>query len=86
MTEKTVTVGSTIGLHARPARIIAQAAQAYDESVLLSFNGQSVVAESPLLIMSLGAEHGAEVTVSSRDIEAAEAIAALLAQDLDDAD
>lgn len=83
MSEKTVSVGSTIGLHARPARVIAAAAQDYEDTVVLSFNGQSVVAASPLMIMSLGAEHGAEVTVSSRDEEAAEAIAALVEQDLD---
>lgn len=83
MSEKTVSVGSTIGLHARPARVIAAAAQDYEDTVVLSFNGQSVVAASPLMIMSLGAEHGAEVTVSSRDEKAAEAIAALVEQDLD---
>lgn len=86
MTEKTVTVGSTIGLHARPARIIAEAAQRFDDSVLLSYSGQSVVAVSPLLIMSLGAEHGAEVTVSSKNGEATEAIAFLLERDLDSDD
>lgn len=84
MARKKVAVGSTIGLHARPARIIAEAAQKFDDSVVLSFNGQSVVAGSPLLIMSLGAEHGAEVTVSSTNAEATEAIAQLLAQDLND--
>ena len=77
-------MGSTIGLHARPARIIAEAAQKFDDSIVLSFNGQSVVAESPLLIMSLGAEHGAEVTVSSSNQEATDMIACLLSQDLDD--
>lgn len=83
MTEMTVTVGSTIGLHARPARIIAQAAQTFDASVILIHNGQSVVATSPLMIMSLGAEHGAAVTVVSEDESAARTIADLLEQDLD---
>lgn len=86
MASKTVAVGSAIGLHARPARIIAEAAQEYEHRIVLTFNGQSVVAESPLLIMSLGAEHGAEVTVSSNDANATEAIASLLSQDLDDED
>ncbi|WP_297739054.1 HPr family phosphocarrier protein [uncultured Tessaracoccus sp.] len=83
MTEMIVTVGSTIGLHARPARIIAQAAQTLDASVILTHNGQSVVASSPLMIMSLGAEHGAAVTVMSEDESAARAIAELIEQDLD---
>lgn len=83
MTEKTVKVGSTIGLHARPARIIAQAAQSFEMSIILSHNGQSVVAKSPLMIMSLGAEHGADVTVISDDDVATQAIAELVEQDLD---
>ncbi|RRD46398.1 HPr family phosphocarrier protein [Tessaracoccus sp. OH4464_COT-324] len=85
MTEITVPVGSTIGLHARPARLIAQAAQTFDAQIMLSYNGHSVIAISPLMIMSLGAEHGAEVTVSSDDEAATRAIADLIAQDLDEA-
>lgn len=76
-------MGSTIGLHARPARIIAQAAQTLQEPVLLSYNGQSVVASSPLLIMSLGAEHDAEVTVSGTDAGEVEQVAELVASNLD---
>lgn len=83
MAEKTVPVGSTIGLHARPARLIAAAAQDFEDTVVLTCNGQSVAAVSPLMIMSLGAEHGATVTVSSRNEQATEAIAALVEQDLD---
>lgn len=83
VTNKTVKVGSTIGLHARPARVIAQAAQGFEDSVILSHNGQSVVAESPLMVMSLGAEHGAEVTVTSANESATETIADLVEQDLD---
>ncbi len=83
MAARTVKVGSTIGLHARPARIIAEAAQGFEHAVVLTHNNQSVLAESPLLIMSLGAEHGAEVTVASKDDSAADHIAQLLERDLD---
>ncbi len=76
-------MGSMIGLHARPARLIAQAAQALPGQVVLRCNGQSVVASSPLMIMSLGAEHGAEVTVSGDDEAAVERIAELIASNLD---
>ena len=35
MASKTVLVGSAVGLHARPAALIAQAAGQYDDEILL---------------------------------------------------
>ena len=84
MASKTVTVGSSVGLHARPAAIIAEAADQYDEDITLSVDGEEGVdASSPLLIMTLGAEKGAQVTVESENEAAVEAIAALVEKDLD---
>lgn len=87
MASKTVIVGSAVGLHARPAAIIAEAAEAYDDEILLSLVGgdddEGVDAASSLMIMTLGAEKGAEVKVESDNEEAVEAIAALIEQDLD---
>ena len=86
MASKTVVVGSAVGLHARPAAIIAEAAEAYDDEILLSLVGgddEGVDAASSLMIMTLGAERGAEVVVTSDNAEAVEAIAALIEKDLD---
>ena len=84
MASKTVTVGSSVGLHARPASIIAEAAGEYDDEILLSVPGEDPVdAGSSLLIMTLGAEKGAQVTVESDNAEAVDKIAALIEQDLD---
>lgn len=87
MASKTVVVGSAVGLHARPAAIIAEAAEAYDDEILLTLVGgdddEGVDAASSLMIMTLGAEKGAEVIVSSDNAEAVEAIAALVEKDLD---
>ena len=84
MASKTVSVGSSVGLHARPAAIIAEAADQYDEDITLSIDGEEGVdASSPLLIMTLGAEKGAQVTVESDNAEAVEKIAALVESDLD---
>ena len=86
MASKTVIVGSAVGLHARPAAIIAEAAEAYDDEILLSLVGgddEGVDAASSLMIMTLGAEKGAEVVVTSDNAEAVEAIAALIEKDLD---
>lgn len=84
MASKTVTVGSSVGLHARPAAIIAAAANQAGVPVTLAVSGGDPVdAGSALLIMTLGAGCGAQVTVSSEDDAALDTIANLVAQDLD---
>ncbi|MCV7432765.1 HPr family phosphocarrier protein [Mycolicibacterium bacteremicum] len=84
MPEKTVTVGSSIGLHARPAAIIAEAVVNSGAEVTLSLDGgEPVDAGSALMIMTLGAGNGAQVTVSSDDADALATIADLVTKDLD---
>ena len=86
MASKTVIVGSSVGLHARPAAIIAEAADGFDDEIILKLVGgdeDGVDAASSLMIMTLGAEKGAEVIVESDDEAAVEAIAALIEKDLD---
>lgn len=76
--EKTVRVASEVGLHARPAAVIARAVEKYDSPVYISLNGESVEATSGLMIMTLGAQCGDEVTVSSEDSQAVEAVCELI--------
>ena len=83
MPSTTVTVGSAVGLHARPAAIIADAATALGVPVTLAAGGEPAAAGSALMIMTLGAEKGASVTVESDDQAAVDQIAALVAKDLD---
>jgi len=84
MAEKTVTVGSAIGLHARPAAIIAEAAVDAGVPVSLSMDGgEPVDAGSALMIMTLGAGNGAQVTVHCDDDTTLKKIAELVEQDLD---
>ncbi|WP_040282179.1 HPr family phosphocarrier protein [Tessaracoccus massiliensis] len=83
MPSRTVTVGSTVGLHARPAALIAAAAGEYDDDITLSMDGEAVDASSSLLIMTLGAEKGHEVTVTSENAEAVDEIAGMIEKDLD---
>ncbi len=85
MATKTVTVGSTVGLHARPAALIAQAASAASSPVTLVKDGKGPIdAGSALLIMTLGAQCGDEVTVESDDEALLAEIAGLVEQNLDD--
>ncbi|TIC88726.1 HPr family phosphocarrier protein [Nocardioides sp. GY 10113] len=79
MPTKSVVVGSAVGLHARPAAIIAE--KAGELGVDVTING--VDASSSLMIMTLGAGNGDTVEVASDDSAALEAIAALVEQDLD---
>ena len=84
MPSKTVAVGSSVGLHARPAQLIAEAADELDAEVLIGIPGDEPVdASSSLLIMTLGAGPGDQVEVSSDDPAALDAIAALVEKDLD---
>jgi phosphocarrier protein len=83
-----VTVGSRVGLHARPAALVAQAVGKLDATVKISKGDKGpVTAASPLMIISLGARCGDEVVVHAEGPAAEEAlrtIVDLVAQDLDE--
>ena len=80
----TVKVGSSVGLHARPATIIAEKADELDAEVTLAVpGGDPVDADSSLMIMTLGAGNGDTVEVEGDDQAAVDEIAALVEQDLD---
>jgi phosphocarrier protein len=79
MPSKTVKVGSSVGLHARPAALIAERAGSLGGGVTI--NG--VDAGSSLMLMTLGAKCGDAVEVAGADQAAVDAIAAMVEQDLD---
>jgi phosphocarrier protein HPr len=84
MPSQTVTVGSRVGLHARPAALIADAVGKAGVPVTLATpGGMPVDAGSPLMIMTLGAKQGAEVIVETADPAVLEQIAGMVAEDLD---
>ena len=84
MPTKSAVVGSAVGLHARPAAIISEAAGELDSEVLIGVpGGDPVDASSALMIMTLGAGQGVTVEVSGDDERDVDAIVALVEQDLD---
>lgn len=84
MPSTTVVVGSAVGLHARPATIIAEAVADAGTPVTLAIEGQEPVdAGSALMIMTLGAEKGTSIVVAADDQGTLDAIATLVAADLD---
>src|SRR5690625_6600292 len=64
MAERTVTIASKTGLHARPAGIFAKAAEQQPATVTIEKpGGNAVQASSMLMLMTLGAAQGDEVTL-----------------------
>ena len=87
MPERTITVASSVGLHARPASLFSQAAAKSGIPVTLTnAAGKSVNAASILGVLSLGIGHAEQVTISA-DGDGADAaldsLAELLNTDLD---
>ncbi|MGZ8179864.1 HPr family phosphocarrier protein [Williamsia sp. SKLECPSW1] len=84
MPSTTVAVGSAVGLHARPATIIAEAVASAGSAVTLAVEGgEPVDAGSALMIMTLGAEKGTQIVVTADDQPTLDSIADLVAKDLD---
>ena len=87
MATREVAIGSSVGLHARPASIFVQAATATGLPVTIAkAGGNPVDARRILVVRALGAKNG-EVDTLSADGDGADAaldsLVALLARDLD---
>jgi phosphocarrier protein HPr len=84
--ERKVVIASKVGLHARPAATVAKAAGGLPAVVRIAKDGDPVDARSLLSLISLGAEGGDTVILSSSGEGAQEAVdtlAELLVSDLD---
>lgn len=79
MIQRTATIASAVGLHARPASIFAEAASAY-ENLEITIAAEDEPAEdaleasSVLSLMSLGAAHGDKVVLRAEGQGAEEAL------------
>jgi phosphocarrier protein HPr len=87
MPERTVTVGSSVGLHARPAALFVQAAAKQPVKVTIGRPGEEPVdARGILGVLGLGVKGGEDVILAA-DGDGADAaldeLAALVATDLD---
>jgi phosphocarrier protein HPr len=87
MPERTVKVGSSVGLHARPASIFTQAAAKQPVKVTIAkVGGSPVDARSVLFVLGLGVGSGEEVVLAAEGDgadAALEELGALLERDLD---
>lgn len=84
MAERTVTVASKVGLHARPAMLFTQAVAASGAAVTIGRPGAPAFdAASILFVMGLGVRNGEDVVLVSDDEAVLDDLAAMLARDLD---
>ena len=79
MIERTATIASTVGLHARPAAIFAEAAAEYDDlEITIAAAGEpaedAMDATSVLSLMGLGAAHGDTVVLRAQGAGAEDAL------------
>ncbi len=79
MPTTTIAVGSAVGLHIRPAQLIAEAVAERGAVVCIGRPGQEPVdAASALLILTLGAGPGEALEISGDDPGAVAAVAAIV--------
>lgn len=89
MPQRSVAVGSSSGLHARPASLFVQAAARQPVRISVAREGGNAVdARSLLSVLALGARHGDTVVLSAEDEgpqaeQALEELATLVAHDFD---
>lgn len=65
MVKHKVKILNQLGLHARPAALIAQTAGTFTSTLCLIKDGVSVDAKSIMGVMMLAAEHGSELTLTA---------------------
>lgn len=84
---RNVTVGSRVGLHARPASLFVQAVGASGHAVTITTaSGASADGASILSVLALGVAHGVSIELSVEGDNAesvADQLAILIASDLD---
>jgi len=86
MPERTVTIASAHGLHARPASLFVQAVNASGLPVQLTKGDKTLNAASILGVISLGINHGDQITLAAEGADAdavLDSLVELLTTDMD---
>jgi phosphocarrier protein len=74
MTEKKVNVSNSLGIHARPASMIVQAATKFKSNVTLEKDGVTADAKSIMSVMMLAAGNKSQVTIRATGEDEHEAV------------
>ena len=75
MKEFKYVITDEIGIHARPAGMLAKEAKAFSSKITLEANGKSAEATKLMAVMSLGVKSGAEVVIKAEGDDEDAAIA-----------
>jgi phosphocarrier protein HPr len=78
MPEATLILRNSSGLHARPAKIFAQAAAASPAEVVVEKDGRKVNGKSVLSVLTLGCDHGDEIVIHTSGEGAEQTLADLV--------
>jgi phosphocarrier protein HPr len=85
--KRTLTITNMRGLHARASRKLAEIALTYESAIVVRKDDESADARSLMDLMMLGAGRGMEIEVEADgadELEALDAIAALVANKFDE--
>ena len=86
MKQFTYTIKDALGIHARPAGLLAKKAKSYaDTTVTITANGKTVNLGQLMKLMALGMKQGTEVTITcdgANEEEAAAGLKAFLEENL----
>ena len=69
------TIPDEIGIHARPAGILAKKAKEYASRITITKGGKTAEAQKLMAVMSLGVKKGETVTVSAEGEDEEKAVA-----------
>ncbi len=75
MKEFKYVITDEIGIHARPAGMLAKEAKAFSSKITLEANGKSAEVTKLMAVMSLGVKTGAEVVIKAEGEDEDAAIA-----------
>jgi phosphocarrier protein len=79
MFERSVEIRNELGLHARPAQLLVQAADQFRSEIFLSKDGVEINGKSIMGVMMLAAAQGSTLTIRAEGSDEQEAVADLVA-------
>lgn len=77
MINETIKIKNKLGIHARPATLLAQEAGKFKSEIFISKDGVEVNAKSIMAIMMIAAEQGSTLNISIKGSDEKEAAQAL---------
>ncbi|MDD6729297.1 MAG: HPr family phosphocarrier protein [Eubacteriales bacterium] len=71
------TIKDEVGIHARPAGLLAKKAKEFDSVITVTKDDKTVIATKLMAIMSMGIKQGDTVTVTAEGTDESDAIKAM---------